>query len=715
MVAPAAPSDRWAPLAKLIGAVVAAAGGLGLTGHLLDVPFLLRPFGLGTPPSLATSASLTVLGLASVGVTGGRAVRVSSTILAAALAAYRLFGLMALLFGAAGGAPLAGVGTATALTIQAATLALVASGASSRTSLAIASALTLALASASLLAFAISVPMLARYGLEMPFLVAVALALHGAGMLAWSYYDGIAGRPRALLQFSPIVAAIAAATFFIAFAIAVEGDAAALQIALVLGAAGKLGQSVHSHLKERRGNQAAVEGAQAAQARAEDDVLRLKRAEELTSRLLQLEREARREAELGRERLFFVAEASRALTLPVDLAGTLRATADASVPRLAEWSMLVLAPDERSPARAAIAAHADPSGAAAVLAADEPLVAEGSVLALALRFGRASLLTTVRPGEETELLGLQSEKAREAARQLGIRGCAILPLRARGRSIGALLLIETCEASRWSSAPEVALAQEYADRVALAIDDAELYEEAKASLRARDEFLAIATQDLKMPLSLLDLQLESMMRSRSVLSQSPEKLERFLRNARRLTVKLSTVVEDLLDPSRITNERLTLDVSSVDLASLTCTVVARFAERAKRAGCTINLSTPDAVMGDWDAFRLEQVIANLLSNAIKYGGGQPIDIAVESDGDLARLIVHDRGPGIPPEQRANMFSLAERHVSARHYGGVGLGLYLVQRFVEAMGGSVEVASALGEGSTLTVRLPRAGAPRKEAA
>jgi signal transduction histidine kinase len=118
------------------------------------------------------------------------------------------------------------------------------------------------------------------------------------------------------------------------------------------------------------------------------------------------------------------------------------------------------------------------------------------------------------------------------------------------------------------------------------------------------------------------------------------------------------------------------------------------------------------VVGRWDRSRLEQVVANLLSNAFKYGSGKPVEIEIALEPERARLSVKDQGIGIPPERQGRIFERFERAVSARHYSGLGLGLYIVRRVLEALGGSIRVQSAPGVGSTFAVELPLCG-PRSE--
>jgi signal transduction histidine kinase len=185
-------------------------------------------------------------------------------------------------------------------------------------------------------------------------------------------------------------------------------------------------------------------------------------------------------------------------------------------------------------------------------------------------------------------------------------------------------------------------------------------------------------------------------------------LEDSIEAATRQTRRLATLVDDLLDVSRITAGRLALELEPVDLAQVTEEVLSHFAAEAERARCQVTLHTEGSVVGRWDRSRLEQVVTNLLGNAVKYGAGAPIDLSVAARDGMARLKVQDHGIGIAPERQARIFEQFERAVSSRHYGGLGLGLFIVRRIVESLGGSVGVESALEAGSTFTVELPLTG-------
>jgi signal transduction histidine kinase len=139
-------------------------------------------------------------------------------------------------------------------------------------------------------------------------------------------------------------------------------------------------------------------------------------------------------------------------------------------------------------------------------------------------------------------------------------------------------------------------------------------------------------------------------------------------------------------------------------------VVRLFAALGVPAGLVFLLAVDmdGPIIGCWDRVRLEEVVVNLLSNAIKYGEGRPIEVAVYGEPNVARLVVRDHGRGIAPDDRQRIFERFERAAPATHYGGLGLGLYVVKLVVERLGGTVDCVSTLHEGSSFIVTLPRVG-------
>lgn len=227
--------------------------------------------------------------------------------------------------------------------------------------------------------------------------------------------------------------------------------------------------------------------------------------------------------------------------------------------------------------------------------------------------------------------------------------------------------------------------------------------DARRAIQVRDEFMSIASHELKTPLTALGLQVQSLERKAA---DMPESAQKAVRAIVRHLQRLEHLIGNLLDVSRIASGRLTIERSEVDLAALVREVTARFEDEARRCGAAIELDAEAPVVGEWDPFRLEQVVTNLVSNALKYGGQKPIAVKVEGDGERARLVVRDHGIGIAREDEARIFGRYERAVSGRHYGGLGLGLYITHQIVSAHRGTIRVQSEPGEGSTFTVELPR---------
>jgi signal transduction histidine kinase len=250
------------------------------------------------------------------------------------------------------------------------------------------------------------------------------------------------------------------------------------------------------------------------------------------------------------------------------------------------------------------------------------------------------------------------------------------------------------------------VAADLASRAALAVDNAKLYQEAQQAVRLRDEFLSIASHELKTPLTAMQLQLQNL---RDLVDRSDQcgggLLTTRLARTAQTTERLSFLVESLLDVSRIATGRMQLNLECFDLAEAARSIADRLKEQAQRTGSTLALSRVDSAVGRWDRLRIEQVLVNLLSNAIKYGGGKPIELNVSRDSARAQIQVVDHGIGISGDDLQRIFGRFERAVPLRHYGGLGLGLYITQQIVAAHEGTVTVTSTPGDGATFTVSLP----------
>lgn len=227
----------------------------------------------------------------------------------------------------------------------------------------------------------------------------------------------------------------------------------------------------------------------------------------------------------------------------------------------------------------------------------------------------------------------------------------------------------------------------------------ELEREQGRQLRMRDEFIRIASHELATPLTSTKLALR---RLEGI--ALPETAARSVAVLKRQLRRLEQLVTEMLDATRLQTSRLRLERAPADLVVIVRQVIELLQPEDRAGGGQIRLTSPPGLIGTWDAARLDQVFTNLLSNAIKYGEGRPIDVEVAALAGRARLTVHDRGIGIPPDAIDRIFNAFERAAAVEAYAGLGLGLYIARKFVEMHHGTISVRSDV-EGTIFTVELP----------
>ncbi len=227
-------------------------------------------------------------------------------------------------------------------------------------------------------------------------------------------------------------------------------------------------------------------------------------------------------------------------------------------------------------------------------------------------------------------------------------------------------------------------------------------------IKARDEFLSIASHELKTPLTSMLLQLQTILyniRHVSLANFSVESLLKMLESAENTSKRMSKMIGDLLNVSLITTGRLDLEREEANLVAIVKDVLERFSEKLDKYPLKLEFKKENEFVGNWDKLRIEQAITNLISNAIKYGEGKPIKIQVLKDGNFAKLVVKDSGIGIPAERQKKIFERFERAVSTSKYEGLGVGLYITYQIIKTHGGSINVKSKQNEGTTFEVKLP----------
>ena len=237
-----------------------------------------------------------------------------------------------------------------------------------------------------------------------------------------------------------------------------------------------------------------------------------------------------------------------------------------------------------------------------------------------------------------------------------------------------------------------------------------LLDELRGAIRVRDDFLSVASHELRTPITTLGLQIDGLFRmmQQQVPQTLQETLSRRLEVTRRQIDRLAGLVGALIDVSRITSGRLQLSKQLADLVEVIRLVLERFGDDALRGGSSLRFERQGPVWGNFDVSRVDQVFTNLLSNAIRYGRGMPIVVGAVGTGENARFWVEDRGIGIPPEHLNRIFQQYERAAPSTSYAGLGLGLWISRQLVEAMGGTISVRSQVDAGSMFTVEIPRNG-------
>jgi signal transduction histidine kinase len=295
------------------------------------------------------------------------------------------------------------------------------------------------------------------------------------------------------------------------------------------------------------------------------------------------------------------------------------------------------------------------------------------------------------------------------------RSMLCLPLVRRAEAVGMLYLENKLLAGAFSR-DRLAVLELIATQAAVSIENASLYSQLQSrqqvieeALRTRDTFLSVASHELRTPLTSLTLQVQSLRRALRDPRHPALDLERVaesLARADRQLSRLSNLVDTTLDISRLQTKGVTLSPERVDLGDIVREVLETLGDQL---GGVTWLGARSAT-GWWDRLKLWQVVTNLVTNAIKFGARKPVEIVLEDRPESVSLSVRDHGIGIPPPDRERIFNAFERVASPRHYGGLGLGLYISRRFVEAHGGRLTVESEEGAGATFTVTLPHRVSP-----
>jgi PAS domain S-box-containing protein len=412
------------------------------------------------------------------------------------------------------------------------------------------------------------------------------------------------------------------------------------------------------------------------------------------------------ERKRNEERAAFLAETSRVLAASIDYDRTLRQIAKLAVARIAEWCIVDLFEDEERVLTRMAVEHADPAKVqlAHELEAKYPPDASAPGIREVLEERKMMFYPEI-PDAMLQTIARDAEHLR-ILRELGLRSAIITPLVAADRVLGMLTFVTS--GRRRLANDDVTLAEDVAARAAVAVQNAQLYREAQEANRAKDEFLATVSHELRTPMTAV-LGWAKLLRRET----DPAIVAEAARAIERSAASQAQLIDDILDVARIRVGKLRMRFEETNLGEVVESAVemVRLSAEAKRIRLQVKIDG-HVMMVRGDAQRLQQVVWNLLSNAVKFTpeGGR-IDVVLEQRDSVARLTVHDSGPGIPPEFVPHLFERFRQAESSqrRSHQGLGLGLSIAHYIVEAHSGTIRPQPGGNRtGATFIVELPTLG-------
>jgi PAS domain S-box-containing protein len=405
-----------------------------------------------------------------------------------------------------------------------------------------------------------------------------------------------------------------------------------------------------------------------------------------------------------------LAEAGRVLAESLDFRVTLNAVARLVTPALADWCTVVLQNRDGELETLAVT-HADPQKVRWAREVGEryPIDASSPTgVPNVVRTGVSEVFTDIT--DEMLVGAAKDQEHLELLRHLGMRSVMIVPIRAHGRTLGAITLIGA-ESGRQFTEADLPVAEELARRSALAIENAELFQAAASANRAKSEFLASMSHELRTPLNAI-LGYTSLLAEGITGPIIPAQQEQLLR-IRASATHLLGLIDEVLSFSRLEAGREQLSMHDVDVAAVLDEAAALVRPMAAAKQLPLEIQPPDATGGPLrlrsDVLKLRQILVNLLTNAVKFTDHGSVTLSAHAEGDDVVFTVTDTGIGIPASHLEHVFDAfwQVEQAASRRVGGTGLGLSVTRRLARLLGGDVSVKSVSGQGSTFVVRLPRA--------
>lgn len=234
------------------------------------------------------------------------------------------------------------------------------------------------------------------------------------------------------------------------------------------------------------------------------------------------------------------------------------------------------------------------------------------------------------------------------------------------------------------------------------LSDKKRISELEESIRMRDEFISVASHELRTPVTKILLNLQFVKRTTDAMS---DKLFKALDVCETSTKELISIMDNLVDVSRLRLGQLEIRRTKTNITGIVLNVLTKFKDQIRLSGNHVSFVHDGDIIGYWDQTRLDQLFTNLLSNAVKYAEGKPIKLELKVNEESVTFTISDEGPGIPYNKQPTIFERFERAADSRKISGLGLGLYVSRQIVEAHKGQITLESRPGKGAKFTVILP----------
>ncbi|WPU66913.1 PAS domain S-box protein [Peredibacter starrii] len=415
-----------------------------------------------------------------------------------------------------------------------------------------------------------------------------------------------------------------------------------------------------------------------------------------------------KEKERAQQKATFLASVSSVLASSLDFRDTLEKLAQTIVPFLGDWCSILFIKEEGTIERIAIH-HWDLKKQHLIEKLSHypgsRTILNSPTFQQTLKTGKSYFFNDVTD-KELNRLALDEEHLK-ILRELGTHSAMAIPIIYGDKIYGAISL-NLADKDRTYDQETLLISEEVGRKAGVAIENALLYRTAQKAIAARDEFLSIASHELKTPVTSIKLLLQMTRKSVNPATgagPSAEKLAHVLDQANDQVNRLTTLIEDLLDVSRIEMGKIFYKFLPLDFSHLLKEVCSRYREHMKSFHCELTCSIEDGLTILGDRMRIEQVIINLLTNAAKYGEQKPVTVTLKKMSNSVVLEIKDQGMGIPQDKLSKVFDRFERAVQASNISGLGLGLYISREIVEAHLGNISVVSEVNRGSTFRVEIP----------